>query len=314
MNTNPMHLGNIQLPGAASGGATFNPEDLSWSAFAQMNSGGKDSWNSAGMPHHQVNQSALPSGTSSFYQFTANMPPRYHHQRAMMNPNQVSHYGGNVAREDGGIFSPEESAELLSSAPQLNRRLNSDPGTAATGQYEYHDYHRLSAHQFHDLPRRRQSDSSITAYPGAYGNTANFSSFAAFPEFTPEYESHGHAGFPGASGDASPRQRKRRTTDSGQGGVLCCQITDCLADLTEEKPYCRRYKLCRKCMNRNSLIVGGAEMRFCQQCSFLHYLSDFDGQKRSCREKLQKHALRVRKSRAAAAAVQAQAQAEQSSK
>eukprot|EP00191_Tetraselmis_sp_GSL018_P011885 CAMPEP_0177603752 /NCGR_PEP_ID=MMETSP0419_2-20121207/15702_1 /TAXON_ID=582737 /ORGANISM="Tetraselmis sp., Strain GSL018" /LENGTH=403 /DNA_ID=CAMNT_0019097589 /DNA_START=143 /DNA_END=1354 /DNA_ORIENTATION=- len=94
--------------------------------------------------------------------------------------------------------------------------------------------------------------------------------------------------------------KRRLKIDTGEASV--CQIWDCRADLSDEKPYCRRYKLCRRCMNRPSVSVEGIEMRFCQQCSYLHPLSHFDGKKRSCREKLQKHALRVRRSRAAAAA------------
>eukprot|EP00193_Tetraselmis_chui_P022595 CAMPEP_0177796308 /NCGR_PEP_ID=MMETSP0491_2-20121128/26710_1 /TAXON_ID=63592 /ORGANISM="Tetraselmis chuii, Strain PLY429" /LENGTH=444 /DNA_ID=CAMNT_0019319223 /DNA_START=244 /DNA_END=1577 /DNA_ORIENTATION=+ len=77
-----------------------------------------------------------------------------------------------------------------------------------------------------------------------------------------------------------------------------CQIQSCQADLTHSKPYCRRYKLCENCIREDAVLVRGTEMRFCQQCSLLHRVTEFDGKKRSCRMKLERHKIRARRQRA----------------
>jgi hypothetical protein len=84
------------------------------------------------------------------------------------------------------------------------------------------------------------------------------------------------------------------------GGVAdYCQNKTCGVSLTHEKPYCQRYRLCKHCIGQLSLIVNGEAKRFCQQCSLLHPIGEFDTDKKSCRKKLAKHALRLRQRRAA---------------
>lgn len=65
-----------------------------------------------------------------------------------------------------------------------------------------------------------------------------------------------------------------------------CQTDGCNADLSDCKPYVRRYRLCWACMKSSEVLVDSKAMRFCQQCSRLHDLSMFDGKKKSCRVKL----------------------------
>ena len=65
-----------------------------------------------------------------------------------------------------------------------------------------------------------------------------------------------------------------------------CQTDGCNADLSDCKPYVRRYRLCWTCMKSSAILVDSKAMRFCQQCSRLHDLSMFDGKKKSCRVKL----------------------------
>lgn len=184
---------------------------------------------------------------------------------------------------------------LTSQLPSYRRRLSDPPRRAFNSEFDGPG-----------LQERRQSDSVVSTafvshsaelggWPGSYGyhsfvNSAGFESCA-----TPQAELVG------------TRRNLKRRSDSGLQTTMTCQIRDCGADLSGEKQYCRRYKLCRSCMNCVSLLVDGLEMRFCQQCSYLHPLEEFDGNKRSCREKLQRHALRVRRSRAAAAADKSQA-------
>ncbi|XP_057481510.1 teosinte glume architecture 1-like [Actinidia eriantha] len=43
------------------------------------------------------------------------------------------------------------------------------------------------------------------------------------------------------------------------------------------------------------VVVGGKEQRFCQQCSSFQSLGEFDGEKRSCRKRLDGHNRRRRK-------------------
>ena len=45
----------------------------------------------------------------------------------------------------------------------------------------------------------------------------------------------------------------------------------------------------------NSIIREGRRQRFCQQCGRFHDLTSFDGDKRSCRARLQRHNARRRK-------------------
>ncbi|KAK1273254.1 Squamosa promoter-binding-like protein 8 [Acorus gramineus] len=79
-----------------------------------------------------------------------------------------------------------------------------------------------------------------------------------------------------------------------------CQAAGCAADLGRAKHYHRRHRVCDFHSKAAAVIVsgcgGGAEQRFCQQCSRFHQLSEFDGEKRSCRRRLADHNRRRRKS------------------
>lgn len=95
---------------------------------------------------------------------------------------------------------------------------------------------------------------------------------------------------------APPRSRKKlRDTKQWR-----CQSEGCDADMSRAtKVLYRRHRLCDCCAKKESLVVKGCEVRFCQQCSGLHPLLEFDGLKRSCRKTLEKHLLLVRRRRAA---------------
>ena len=43
------------------------------------------------------------------------------------------------------------------------------------------------------------------------------------------------------------------------------------------------------------MVRDGIEQRFCQQCGRFHLLTEYDGDKRSCRARLEKHNARRRK-------------------
>ncbi|KAK6146267.1 hypothetical protein DH2020_020136 [Rehmannia glutinosa] len=74
-----------------------------------------------------------------------------------------------------------------------------------------------------------------------------------------------------------------------------CQVEDCKADLSNEKNYHRRHKVCDVHSKATSALVGNVMQRFCQQCSRFHVLEEFDEEKRSCRRRLAGHNKRRRK-------------------
>lgn len=76
---------------------------------------------------------------------------------------------------------------------------------------------------------------------------------------------------------------------------LRCQVKNCLRSLGDEKMYYRRYRVCKHHLNMLSIVVDGEVSRFCQQCGRFHRLTEFDGNKRSCRERLKQHNERRRK-------------------
>ncbi|XVF59883.1 hypothetical protein PTKIN_Ptkin07bG0311700 [Pterospermum kingtungense] len=85
---------------------------------------------------------------------------------------------------------------------------------------------------------------------------------------------------------------------SGGGGganVLCCQVDGCGADLKDAKQYHRRHKVCQRHAKSAFVLFKGMRQRFCQQCSRFHETSEFDGMKRSCRDRLAGHNERRRK-------------------
>lgn len=74
-----------------------------------------------------------------------------------------------------------------------------------------------------------------------------------------------------------------------------CQVRGCEADIRELKGYNRRHRVCLQCANASSVMLDGEEKRYCQQCGKFHVLHDFDEDKRSCRQKLERHNRRRRR-------------------
>ncbi|CAF1709302.1 hypothetical protein HID58_056006 [Brassica napus] len=74
-----------------------------------------------------------------------------------------------------------------------------------------------------------------------------------------------------------------------------CQIDGCELDLSSAKDYHRKHRVCVNHSKCPKVTVGGLERRFCQQCSRLHAVSEFDEKKRSCRKRLTHHNARRRK-------------------
>ncbi|KAK1364871.1 Squamosa promoter-binding-like protein [Heracleum sosnowskyi] len=101
--------------------------------------------------------------------------------------------------------------------------------------------------------------------------------------------------------DAEDDNKKKRvmTYRKGSGGGSaqpCCQVQDCLSNMSIAKAYHRRHKVCEYHAKAPVVLISGVQQRFCQQCSRFHELPEFDDTKRSCRRRLLGHNERRRKS------------------
>ncbi|XP_057501730.1 squamosa promoter-binding-like protein 14 [Actinidia eriantha] len=101
------------------------------------------------------------------------------------------------------------------------------------------------------------------------------------------------AAFGGRPPPAAPRKGRNGAVHGGQPPR--CQVEGCKVDLSDAKAYYSRHKVCSVHSKSPKVIVGGLEMRFCQQCSRFHQLPEFDQGKRSCRRRLADHNERRRK-------------------
>ena len=63
------------------------------------------------------------------------------------------------------------------------------------------------------------------------------------------------------------------------------------------KEYHARYKICETHLKASVVTKSGRQQRFCQQCGKFHDIGEFDGEKRSCRARLDKHNTRRRRQR-----------------
>ena len=67
---------------------------------------------------------------------------------------------------------------------------------------------------------------------------------------------------------------------AGAKAQRCAQVDGCQKDLSKEKEYYQRYRICEDHLKLGSLIKDGIQQRFCQQCGRFHVLADFDADKR----------------------------------
>ncbi|CAH9082217.1 unnamed protein product [Cuscuta europaea] len=92
-----------------------------------------------------------------------------------------------------------------------------------------------------------------------------------------------------------PKRAKLSSALSPQ--ILRCQVDGCNLDLSSAKSYHQKHRVCDNHSKCPKVFVGGAELRFCQQCSRFHGLSEFDEMNRSCRRRLYHHNARRRNPR-----------------
>lgn len=79
--------------------------------------------------------------------------------------------------------------------------------------------------------------------------------------------------------------------------VVGLQADGCTMDVSKMKEYNSRYKICETHLRAKVVTKDGKSQRFCQQCGKFHDVSEFDGDKRSCRARLDRHNARRRRQR-----------------
>jgi len=67
------------------------------------------------------------------------------------------------------------------------------------------------------------------------------------------------------------------------------QVEGCGVELINEKTYYKRYRICSEHCVMPLMVIDGRRQRFCQQCGRFHDISEFEGQRKSCRRKLKRH-------------------------
>ena len=75
------------------------------------------------------------------------------------------------------------------------------------------------------------------------------------------------------------------------------QVDGCTQEVGGHKDYHARYKICETHLKAAVVQKDGLPNRFCQQCGKFQPVEDFDGDKRSCRARLDKHNARRRRQR-----------------
>ena len=136
--------------------------------------------------------------------------------------------------------------------------------------------------------QRRASESAADTYrinpSTAFGTTGLSFSFSSSPPVLP-WDTNTIPVAPASAATTRKSPMKRKSQIQGDE----CHVQSCRADLSDSKPYNRRYNMCPNCMKAGSVVVDDNEMRWCQQCTCLHPLSEFLGKRRSCKEKMDKH-------------------------
>ncbi|EHA8586508.1 putative Squamosa promoter-binding-like protein 9 [Cocos nucifera] len=61
-------------------------------------------------------------------------------------------------------------------------------------------------------------------------------------------------------------RKRARTGGAAAAATARCQVPACGADIRELKGYHRRHRVCLRCANASSVVLGGEPKRYCQQC------------------------------------------------
>lgn len=95
---------------------------------------------------------------------------------------------------------------------------------------------------------------------------------------------------PGAPQATAAPAKRKPGRPAKEKQCQCCGVL-----LTGLASYFRRYRICPEHRDALTVSLRGQDQRFCQQCGTFHPVSKFAGSRRSCRDRLRKHAIRRRK-------------------
>ncbi|KAL4443476.1 hypothetical protein ABPG75_011213 [Micractinium tetrahymenae] len=109
--------------------------------------------------------------------------------------------------------------------------------------------------------------------------------------------SQGGAGAASSASEASGALSEPRCV--GSSGRLApgntCRVKGCRRELAES--FNLRYRICAYHYRLPSIELDGEPSRYCQQCARFQHVDAFDGERRSCRESLERHRQRRQKKR-----------------
>ncbi|GFR45682.1 hypothetical protein Agub_g7096 [Astrephomene gubernaculifera] len=93
-------------------------------------------------------------------------------------------------------------------------------------------------------------------------------------------------GHPGEVSGNQPIEAGHNAMEDGASGEQLqglgekCMVRGCTEDLSNSKPYYRRFRICERHLKTLTLCIEGKPSRFYQQCGRFHGVEEFEGGKR----------------------------------
>lgn len=234
---------------------------------------------------HQQSGAFNPRTVSIDWEFLADLSSARDSGNHVASPHDVKGASSNAAPPHPGAFScfetstkretdaEEQHASFVSGSIGEDMALRM--GESLSNQPPL--FHQLS---FGDVLPARGVERSSASHLGIFPHQSRHAQLPIFHRAASVTGGHREAmSMPWTC--STPSQKKRR-----------CQVDSCRADLTNASTYCKRRKICETCIRSPTVLDEGRMMRYCQQCSKLHDVAEFDGTKRSCRRKLRRVAER----------------------
>uniref|UniRef100_A0A061SNC3 SBP-type domain-containing protein n=1 Tax=Tetraselmis sp. GSL018 TaxID=582737 RepID=A0A061SNC3_9CHLO len=87
--------------------------------------------------------------------------------------------------------------------------------------------------------------------------------------------------------DTEQIENEKKGTGKAPELSIKCAVPGC--EVLSQQGFKLRHRICTKHQNMDSVMVDGIRQRFCQQCTKLHPLQMFEGQRRGCKKRLDRH-------------------------
>lgn len=71
-------------------------------------------------------------------------------------------------------------------------------------------------------------------------------------------------------------------SSGGLRGPRACRVPFCPIDVSTQKTYNSRYRICEEHRAASSIVIDGRRQRFCQMCAKFHDVNEFEGERHSC--------------------------------